>query len=90
MPFGIWDLPGPGLKPMSFALADGFLTTGPPGKGPKEPFLKGTIQGRLVHSPHCKTAAFPSPHTDAIKPRPPLGPLLNTSWLAVFLHRVPS
>ena len=24
--------PGPGIKPMSPALADGFLTTGPPGK----------------------------------------------------------
>ena len=29
---GTWDLPGPGLKPMSPALAGGFLTTAPPGK----------------------------------------------------------
>ena len=29
---GTWNLPGPGIKPMSPALADGFLTTGPPGK----------------------------------------------------------
>ena len=28
----MWDLPGPGLKPMSPALAGGFLTTAPPGK----------------------------------------------------------
>ena len=28
----MWDLPGPGLEPVSPALADGFLTTGPPGK----------------------------------------------------------
>ena len=28
------DLPGPGLKPMSPALAGGFLTTAPPGKPP--------------------------------------------------------
>ena len=28
----MWDLPGPGLKPMSPALAGGFLTTEPPGK----------------------------------------------------------
>ena len=28
----MWDLPGPGLEPMSPALADGFLTTAPPGK----------------------------------------------------------
>ena len=31
---GMWDLPGPGLKPMSPALAGGFLTTVPPGKAP--------------------------------------------------------
>ena len=29
---GMWDLPGPGIEPMSPALAGGFLTTGPPGK----------------------------------------------------------
>ena len=28
----MWNLPGPGIKPMSPALAAGFLTTGPPGK----------------------------------------------------------
>ena len=31
---GMWDLPGPGLKPMSPALAGRFLTTAPPGKSP--------------------------------------------------------
>ena len=29
---GMWDLPGPGLAPVSPALAGGFLTTAPPGK----------------------------------------------------------
>ena len=29
---GMWDLPGPGLKPVSPALAGGFLTTAPPGE----------------------------------------------------------
>ena len=29
---GMWDLPRPGLDPMSPALAGGFLTTEPPGK----------------------------------------------------------
>ena len=29
---GMWDLPGPGLKPVAPALAGGFLTTVPPGK----------------------------------------------------------
>ena len=33
----MWDLPGPGIKPLSPALADGFLTTGPPEKS--SPFL---------------------------------------------------
>ena len=28
----IWNLPGPGIKPLSPALAGGFLTTGLPGK----------------------------------------------------------
>ena len=36
---GMWDLPGPGLKPMSPALASGFLTTAPPGKSPHSFFL---------------------------------------------------
>ena len=29
---GMWDLPGPGIGPVSPALASEFLTTGPPGK----------------------------------------------------------
>ena len=37
---GMWDLPGPGLEPMSPAQADGFLTTAPPGKPPNIVFLK--------------------------------------------------
>ena len=28
----MWDLPAPGLEPVSPALAGGFLTTAPPGK----------------------------------------------------------
>ena len=31
---GTWDLPGPGLEPVSPALAGGFSTTMPPGKSP--------------------------------------------------------
>ena len=31
---GMWDLPGPGIKLVSPALAGGFWTTGPPGKSP--------------------------------------------------------
>ena len=29
---GTWDLPGPGIKPVSLALAGEFFTTEPPGK----------------------------------------------------------
>ena len=28
----MWDLPGPGIEPVSSALAGGFFTTEPPGK----------------------------------------------------------
>ena len=30
----MWDLPGPGIEPVSPALAGGFLTTAQPGKSP--------------------------------------------------------
>ena len=33
----MWDLPGPGIEPVSPALAGRFLSTAPPGK-PKIPF----------------------------------------------------
>ena len=36
---GMWDLPGPGIEPMSPALAGGFSTTAPQGK-PSPSFLK--------------------------------------------------
>ena len=36
---GMWDLPGPGLEPVSPALAGGFLTTVPPGKSCQLIFL---------------------------------------------------
>ena len=32
LPRGMWNLLGPGIKPVSPALADGFLSTAPPGK----------------------------------------------------------
>ena len=36
---GMWDLPGPGLEPVSPALAGRFLTTAPPGKSQDLLFL---------------------------------------------------
>ena len=41
---GTWDLPRPGLKPVSPALAGRFSTTAPPGK-PREVFLKSPVSG---------------------------------------------
>jgi len=48
----MWDLPGPGIKLISPALAGRFLTTGPPGK-PLITFLMSIsnnvlkVEGRL-------------------------------------------
>ena len=36
---GMWDLPRPGIKPVSCALAGGLPTTAPPGKSPKSYFI---------------------------------------------------
>ena len=44
---GMWDLPRPGLEPMSPALAGRFSTTAPPGKPPELPFrMKMSSSGR--------------------------------------------
>ena len=40
---GMWDLPGPGLEPVSPALAGGFLTTAPPGKSPQAYFKQKVL-----------------------------------------------
>ena len=37
---GMWDLPRPGLEPVSSALAGRFSTTAPPGKPPMFSFLR--------------------------------------------------
>ena len=52
---GIWDLPRPGLEPVSPALAGRLSTTAPPGK-PK-PYVFGTVDLRFV---------LPSPHLAAL------------------------
>ena len=41
----MWDLPGPGLEPVSPALAGGFLTTAPPGK-PCPSLFMSPVMGR--------------------------------------------
>ena len=37
----MWDLPGPGVEPVSPALEGGFLTTAAPAKSQPEFFLRG-------------------------------------------------
>ena len=44
----MWDLPGPGIKPVSPALADRFFTTVPPGK-PFHPSLSVLIPTSVPH-----------------------------------------
>ena len=46
---GMWDLPGPGLKPVSLALAGGFLTTAPSGKSPVWTFDLENSKINLCH-----------------------------------------
>ena len=47
----MWDLTGPGLEPVSPALAGGFLTTAPPGKPLTlpSPAAGGTLK-RALHA----------------------------------------
>ena len=40
---GMWDLPRPGLEPVSPALAGRFLTTVPPGKPPGDVFISSFL-----------------------------------------------
>ena len=46
---GMWDLPRPGLEPVSPALAGGFSTTAPPGKPSGNVFISGLFQAN--HTP---------------------------------------
>ena len=43
----MWDLPRPGLEPVSPALAGGFLTTVPPGKSFPVSFVEETLLAPL-------------------------------------------
>ena len=45
----MWDLPGPGLEPVSPALAGGFLTTVPPGKPEGDVLTTGPLGKSLEY-----------------------------------------
>ena len=47
LPPGMWDLPRPGIKPVSPALAGGFFTTEPPGK-PEDPSYSPVLENSSV------------------------------------------
>ena len=60
---GMWDLPGPGLEPVSPALAGGFLTTAPPGKS-QEHFLIAALPAACHWHLARWGNACDSPHDD--------------------------
>ena len=56
LPHGMWNLPGPGIKLVSPALAGGFLTTGPPGEFSAEILnLNSVIQIFVCYPPPSMT-----------------------------------
>ena len=60
----MWDPPVPGIEPMSSALADGFLTTGPPGKPLVLLFFDVSCTGDIdetVREIHCNVYVRPRP-----------------------------
>ena len=71
----MWDLPGPGIEPVSPALAGGFRTTGPPGKSHPTNLLLGSclVEGsggsRSIRPRPFVTLTFPSQHLPGIPPR---------------------
>ena len=62
----MWDLPGPGIEPVSPALAGRFLTTAPPGRSTnpflrerKTPYFHGQGIYKLIVSYHAeRTVSF--------------------------------
>ena len=63
---GMWDPPGPGIKPMTLALAGGLLTTDPPVEFPVHVYSKGRA-GVMLSGPSAKSL-------------PLLIHLLNATW----------
>ena len=63
----MWDLPGPGLEPVSPALAGGFLTTAPPGKPHTLPFY---LKPALLSVSTCQKMAPPFSHVPQLAVSP--------------------
>ena len=74
----MWDLPGPGVEPVSPALAGGFLTTAPPGKS--HLFILFLWGGG--GAPHCAARRILVPRP-GIEPLPPAVEVQSLSrWTA--------
>ena len=61
-PHGLWDLPRPGVEPVSPALAGGFLSSAPPGKSDSLmfiPFSGASMEKAIL--PHSSTLAWKIP-----------------------------
>ena len=54
---GMWNLPRPGLEPVSPVLADGFLTTAPSGKSPII-YLRKQFFGLIFEKDSLKSKAI--------------------------------
>ena len=67
----MWDLPGPGLEPISPALAGGFLTTAPPGK-PWSFHLSSSLLCWSFHSQVMRQSFLQVPHLVLKQPDNPL------------------
>ena len=55
----MWDLPGPGLEPVSPALAGGFLTTAPPWKPCGDHFVVYRNVESLCYIPETNMSIIP-------------------------------
>ena len=74
----MWDLPGPGIEPMSPALAGGFLPTAPPGKSQCIKILLCHVRLYQAHSQIGGKAAAMIFHT--IVERTLNGPRSKKHW----------
>ena len=55
---GTWDLHGPGIEPVSPALAGGFLTTAPPGMSHFPTFLETRLFYQYILEAFCQIQAL--------------------------------
>ena len=73
LPHAIWDLPGPGIEPMSSALTSKFSTSGPPGKPQNHSLFSFPLEAFLSFlwtSRHMALGALSIPQVDKYNSRP--------------------